>query len=270
VLARNIPIDQVTVTLEQRDGVLRVQVPSSFVAQGKTWGELVIEHRPTTHTSDALLQVDVVGLQLATLAQAIPAWRSRSVTGSASTHALLSGTWQEPRTWRGEGWLNASGERLADLPLLDKVFRGLFGVLGDRLGLESLRRAQITQASFRWRLAEERVHTDDLRLGGLAGTEPVAIYAKGSVGLDRTLDFVIEPELSEGVMVQAPTTSTLASTVLKAAGGLERLRRLIGRHRLTGTLDDPDYRFELTTQEIFKQLAPSPGGLFQQLLDAVQ
>jgi hypothetical protein len=266
---RDIPVEQVTITLEQRDGVLRVRVPSSLIAQGKTWGELTIEHRRQAPPGTALLQADVTGLQLSTLAQAIPAWRSRSLTGTASARALVSGAWGAPSTWRGEGWLNASGERLADLPLLDKVFRGLFGVLGDRLGLESLRRAQITQASLRWRLAEERVHTDDLRLAGMAGTEPVAIYAKGSVGLDRTLDFVIEPELSEGVMVQAPTTSTLASAILRAAGGLERLRRLIGRHRLTGTVDDPDYRFELTTQEIFKQLAPGPGDLLQQLFNAV-
>jgi len=266
---REIPVEQVTITLEQYDGVLRVRVPSSFIAQGKTWGELMIEHHRQTSPGTFFCQVDVTGLQLATLAHTIPAWRSRSVAGTVSTHALISGNWNARSTWRGDGWLNASGERLADVPLLDKVFRGLFGVLGDRLGLESLRRAQMTQASCRWRLTDERFHTDDLRLGGLAGTDPVAVYANGSVGLNRTLDFVIEPELSEGVLVQAPTTSTLASTVLKAAGGFERLRRLIGRHRLTGTLDDPEYRFEFTTQELFKQLAPGPGDFFQHLLDAV-
>jgi hypothetical protein len=192
------------------------------------------------------------------------------VTGAASAHAILSGTWDSRATWRGEGWLNASGERLGDLPLLDQLFRGLFGILADRLGLETLRRAQITQASVQWHLSQERFRTEDLRLGGLAGTEPVALYAKGSAGLDQTLDFVIEPELSAGVVLEAPTTSTLASTVLKAADQLERLRRLIGRHRLTGTIKHPEYRFEFTTQEIFKQLAPDPTDLLQHLFDAIQ
>lgn len=267
---RDLPLEQLTATLEQNDGVTRIRVPSGLCAGGKCWGELVVEHRSSAQPATYVLQADVVSLQLATLAQAIPAWRSRSVRGSASTHALLSGTWAHRATWRGEGWLNAEGQGLGDLPLLDKVFRGLVGALADRLGLETLRRAQITQASVRWRLSQERIQTEDLRLGGLAGTEPVGIYAKGSVGLDKTLDFVIEPELSEGVVLQAPTTSSLASTVLQAAGQLERLRRLIGRHRLTGTLDHPEYRFELSTQEIFKQLAPGPGDLIQQLLDAVR
>ena len=104
----------------------------------------------------------------------------------------------------------------------------------------------------------------------MAGTEPVAIYAKGSVGFDQTLDFVIEPELSEGVVLQAPTTASLAGTVLKAAGQLERLRRLIGRHRLTGTLKEPVYRFEFGTQDVLKQLAPGPTDILQNIFDAVR
>ena len=212
----------------------------------------------------------MIQLQLASLTRTIPAWKSRPVTGVASAHVAMSGLWQDRSSWRGEGWLNASGEHLGEIPLLDKVFRGLFGVLGNRLGLESLRRAQITEASLRWQLAQARLRSDDLRLGGLAGDEPVAIYARGSIGLDQTLDLVIEPELSEGIVLEAPTTSTLARTVLQAAGGLERLRRLVGRHRLTGTLKEPQYRFEMTSQDLLKQLAPGPGDFLQGLFDSLR
>jgi len=267
---RDLPLEQLTATLEQSDGVTRVRMPAALCAGGKCWGELIIERGSPEQPATYLLQADVVGLQLEALAQTIPAWRARAVRGRASAHALLSGTWEQRATWRGEGWLTAEGQGLGDLPLLDKVLRGLVGALADRLGLETLRRMQITQASVRWRLTDERFHTKDLRLGGNAGPEPVAVYATGSVGFDRTLDFVIEPELSEGAVLQAPTTSSLASTVLQAAGQLERLRRLIGRHRLTGTLDQPTYHFEFSTQEVFKQLAPGPGDLIQQLLDAVR
>ena len=269
VQIREIPLDQATCIIEQHHRLLRMHIPSALAADGKLWGELVIEHHPEG-AERYLLQADAVNLQLASLTQAIPAWQSHAIAGAASSHVLLSGAWAQRPTWKGEGWLNATGERLGDVPLLDKLFRGLFGVLGERLGLDSLRRAQITQASLRWQLSQERFRTDDLRLSGAAGAEPVAIYAKGSVGFDRTLDFVIEPELSEGVMLEAPTTATLARTVLKAAGQLERLRRLIGRHRLTGTLDKPEYRFEITTQDLFKQLAPSPVDILQSLFDAVR
>ncbi len=268
VRIRDVPLEQVVGSLEQEDRVLRLRIPSATAAGGRFSGELSVDHRKRSR--GYLIQADLTGVQLEHLTHVIPAWRARSVTGQASGHLTLSGTWEDRATWSGNGWLNAAGERLGDVPLLDKLFRGLFGVLGDRLGLEMLRRAEITQASVQWRLGNERFRTDDLRLGGLAGTEPVAVYAKGSVGLDQTLDFVIEPELSEGMVLQAPTTSALARTVLKAAGQLERLRRLIGRHRLTGTIKQPAYRFELGTQEIFKQLAPVPGDLLENLFDAVR
>lgn len=268
VSVRDIPLEQFSCELDQANRTARLRIPSAQLADGKLWAELAVEHHNISR--DYLLQADLVGVQLARLADAIPAWRQRAVSGTASAHAMLSGTWETRPTWRGEGWLNASGEGLADLPLLDKIFRGLFGVLADRMGLEALRRAQITQASVRWRLAQERLRTEDLRLGGVAGTEPVAIYANGSVGFDQTLDFTIEPELSEGVVLNAPTTSTIASAILKAAGQLERLRRLIGRHRLTGTLKQPEYHFELSSQEVFKQLGPGPVDLLHTLLDAVR
>lgn len=268
VSVRDIPLDEVLCAIEQRDRLLHLRIPSTLLADGKLIGEFTLRHHPTTTRYE--LQVDLIGVQLAQLSHAIPAWRHRTVTGTLSSHATLSGTWQNRSSWQGDGWLNAGGEQLGDVPLLDHVFQGLFGVLADRLSLESLRRAQLTNASAQWRLDHERFQTTDFRLGGLAGSEVVAVYASGSVGFDRTLDFVIEPELSEGTILEAPTTSTIASTVLKAAGHLERFRRLIGRHRLTGTLDNPEYRFEFTTQDILKQLAPGPIDLLHNLLDAIR
>ncbi len=266
---REIPIEQLVGELEQQGGTLRLRIPSVTVAGGKSWVELALEHRGQTR--NYLLQCDVVGLQLARLSEVVPAWRNRPVTGNASAHALLSGTWEQRATWKGEGWLKATGQELGNMPLLNKLFRGLFGVLADRFGLEMLRRAQITQVSVQWRLGRERFSTEDLRLAGLAGTEPVALYATGSVGFDQTLDFVIEPELSEGALLQGSATGTLAGTILQSAGKLDRFRRLVGRHRLTGTLKDPDYHFEFSLQEVFRQLAPAdPGELFQNLLDVIR
>ena len=77
-------------------------------------------------------------------------------------------------------------------------------------------------------------------------------------------------EVQRAARLYAEGDPAQARTVLQAAGHLERLRQIIGRHRLTGTLNEPVYRFELSTQEVFKQLAPTPGDLLQNLLDAVR
>jgi len=265
---RDIPLKQVTCMIEQNAQGLRVEVPFALAAQGKFSGTLTLEHRPPGDF--VLLESDLVGLQLAQLEQVIPAWHGRGVTGTASAHAVFSGTWPARPSWRSEGWLNISGEHLGEIPLLDRLFHGLFGMLADRLGLEMLRRAELHQAAAQWQLVQERFQMNNLRLSGLSGAEPITIYATGSVGLDQTLDFVIEPELSEGVLLQAPTTSALMGTVLRAAGQLDRFRRLVGRHRLTGTLKNPQYRFEFSTQELLKQLAPAPADVLQSLLNRVR
>ncbi len=268
VFVRDVPLEHVRVELAQADRVLTAAVPQGRLAEGVFWSRLTLDHeREGTRFA---WQLDLTNMQLARLAQIIPYWRNRAITGTASVGVSLAGTLAQRATWRGEGWLNAKGEQLGNVPWLEKLTQGLFGALGDRLGLEPLRQAEITEASCRWRLADERIHTDDLRLGGVAGVEPVAIYVRGSVGLDHTLDFVVEPELSESTVLQAPTTSTLARTVLQAAKRFERLRRLVGRHRLTGTLDKPQYRFEFSMQDVFKQLTPGPADLIEGLLNSVQ
>jgi hypothetical protein len=155
------------------------------------------------------------------------------------------------------------------LPLLDKLFRGIFGMVGEAFGLDALRRAEITSVAATWQLANARASTQDMRVGGMAGSEPVSVYAAGSVGLDGTLDFTIEPELSEQLTLDAPNTKTLVSSVLKLAGGLERLRRMVGRHHLTGTIKDPDYRFEFGRDELFKKLMPTSGNLLQGVVDTL-
>lgn len=268
---RQIPLDDVRCAIDQEKGVLRLNIPSTLVAGGTLIANFALQQNESDHPYQ--LQADLSGLQLEQLKNTVPAWKDRAVSGNASAHAKLSGLSEKRATWVGEGWINMAGSQLGDVPLLDQLFRGLFGVLADRLGLEMLRRAEITQASTSWMLKQERLLTEDLRLGGVAAHEPVAVYARGSLGLDGSLDFIIEPEFSEAILLQAPSTSTLASTILKAAGQLDRARRLVGRHRLTGSLKKPTYRFELSLQETLKQLAPRPADLIQGLqgiLDAVR
>ena len=90
---------------------------------------------------------------------------------------------------------------------------------------------------------------------------------RGSVGLDHTLDLTIEPELSEQIVLQTPQASTLSSAILKALGGLERLRRLVGRHHLGGTFEKPEYKFEFSLEQLFSSTLPT---VLEQLLSPSQ
>jgi hypothetical protein len=270
LVLHKIPLEQVLVALDQERGTLRARVPTALLADGKLAGEVTMTHRPAGGTT-FVAQGDVVGLRLERLGEAIPAWKSQETRGTASLHVLMGGIAAQRPSWEGDGWVNANGTQLGSVRILELLFQGLFGVLADQLGLDMLRRAEITQVSAKWRLAQERFHTEDMRVGALAGTEPVALYGRGSVGFDQTLDFIIDPELSEATLLQVPTTSSLAGVVLKAAGKLETLRRLVGRHRLTGTIKEPHYRFEVGRQELLNELNPTNRtGLLQDLIKSLR
>ncbi len=252
---RDIPLQNVHVELEHARGQLTVHLTRAVMAGGPLAGECVIAYEPPQAQFRAV--VDVTRADLAQLALAIPAWRNRGIQGDASLHAVLTGRWTDRASLQGDGWVHATGEHLAELPLLDRLLQGVFGTLADRLGLSMLRTAQITTLSSQWQLTNERLMTDDLKLGGFSGAEPVALYVRGSVGWDNTLDLTVEPELSEQLILHAPRTSAISGTILQALGGLERLRRLVGRHHLGGTTDKPEYKFEFSLDQLFNQTLPT-------------
>ncbi len=264
---KGVPIHQLMGNVNQNRGKLLASLASSSVAGGPATIELALDHQQpgTGFTFRGLIN----GLQLEQLRETVPAWKDRDISGVASMQASIDGIWDKRASWQGEGYFKAAGSKLGNMPLLDKLFRGIYGMLGEAFGLDSLRRAEITSVDTVWRMSNERILTDNLRLGGIAGQEPVAVYATGSVGLDGTLDFLVEPELSEQLILEAPNTRTLASSVLKTAGTIEKMRRVVGRHRLTGTIQQPDYKFEFSFEELFKNLGPAPGQLIEGLQGAI-
>lgn len=268
MLIHSIPFDEAVCAFQQHRQNMQVNVPYAVIAGGKFIGNLQIESRQSQRVFG--LQADLSGMQLEQLKTLVPAWQKRSAKGIASAHAKASGIVAQRNSWAGEGWVHAEGEELGDIPLLDKLFRGFFRVLADLAGgLDTLRSAKINQASFTWRLAQERIYTNDFRLGALAGTGTVGVYAKGSAGLDQTLDFVVEPELSEEALLEAPGGSAIASAILKVANEINRVRRLFGSYRLTGTIKEPKYRFEPGAPQILKEVAPAPASLLEQSIRGI-
>ena len=262
---RGLPLKNISAEIEQGQGRLAVHVTNATLAGGRLSSECILEQ---TDTGRYLLDVDLTMADLAQLSNITPAWRERPAEGNVSGHVSLMGLRNDPASLRGQGWLHAKGEHLTDVPLLNHLLRGLFGLLADRFGLSALRTATISEIEGQWRLSQQRIFTDDLRFGGMTGTEPISIYARGSIGLDKTLDFTIEPELSEQLMLEAPSTSTLSSTVLKTLGGLERVRRLVGRHHLTGTIEKPQYKFEFSLDQLLNPGVPV--GRLNGLLDRIR
>ena len=264
LVIKGVPVRAITAELEQGRERWSLRVTEAMIASGKLTGECLLER---SESARYLLEGDLTMADMQQLAASLPAWRGRDLQGTLSAHTSIVGVWKDRSKMQGDGWLQAEGERLGEVPLMDGLFRGVFGALADRLGLTMLRKAQITKVAGQWRLAQERLWTEDLRVTGLSGTEPVALIIRGSVGLDKTLDLVVEPELSEQLLTQAPNMSALSGTILKVMGGLERARGLVGRHHLSGTIDKPQYKFEFSLDQVLNQNLPAGIG---QLLDSLR
>lgn len=256
---------KVAAELKQGQGRLGLRLLEASLADGKLVGEYAVDLAASPRRY--LLEWDLTAAQLDQLASSVPAWRDRRLQGVLSGHGGFLGTRGDRAGLRGDGWMVAEGDRLLELPLLDRLFRGVFGALADRLGLTTLRKAEIVRVAGQWQLAQERIRTEDFRVTGLSGTEPVTLVVRGSVGLDKTLDLVVEPELSEQLMLQAPTMSALSATILKVVGGMERIRSLVGRHRVIGTIDKPEYTFEFSLDQLLQQTLPTQ---LDRLLDAIR
>lgn len=260
VTVRDIPVQDLSVQWQQRAGVLMVKLVHATVGGGRAAGTWFAELHsdPVKLVADA----DLTNLDLAQMTMAIPTWKGRDIRGAASAHAEMSGFARDQASWRGAGWVNMSGEHLGELPLLDRVFQGVFGALAERLGLAHLRRAKLTKFSGQWRLAQARIWTDDLQLSGTAGAEPIIILIRGSVGLDKTLDLTVEPNLPEQLVLEAPNTSSLSRTILRVVGGAERMRQMVGRHHVGGSIDRPEYKFEFSLDQLLNQVLPAGLGQF--------
>ena len=255
IMARGLPIEALRMEWQQQSGKLAVRIPQATVGGGRVTANFFA--RPQPEPASYLIETDVTAVDLANLAASIPLWKERQIHGSASVHTSLLGTWGDPSSLRGDGWIHMSGEQLGELPLLDRLFRGVFGALADRLGFAYLRKARMTKFAGQWRLAQQRIWTEDLQLSGAAGAEPIVILIHGSVGLDTTLDLTIEPDLPAQLVVEAPDTSTVSRTIVKVMGGAERLRRMVGRHHLGGTIEKPQYKFEFNLPSGVGQLLES-------------
>ena len=249
------PVQGLTAELEQAERRFWIRSVSAMVAGGKFTGEFLLLQPPDIPRY--LIECNWTRADLAQVAAAVPAWKTRDLRGTISAHASLLGVRRDLSTLHGQGWLHADGERLAELPILDRLFLGVFGALADRLGLASLRKAQLVEVGGQWQVAQQRVSTQDLRLTGMSLGEPITVYTQGSVGFDQTLDLTVEPELSEQLMLKAPNVSALGGTLVRMVGRVEQLRSFVGRHHIGGTLDKPEYRFEFNLDQLLNRVLPS-------------
>lgn len=240
------------ITLEALDadvatGSLSAQGEASLpLASGPCRGRLVLD------------RVDI-----APMARSFWPESARPATGLLTARSEIDGARCEGSALHGTGAFHLSEGRLGSVPLFDKVLWGLLGNLADRLGYAELRRAEITQASGRWSLVDGKMQTDDTVVIAQYAGSAIPIQLRGWIGLDQQVDLLVEPRLPPDLLQQAPNIPQAIRELARAAVTVSDLKQLVGRQRITGTLQQPVSRFEFSFDELLRQL-PFQG--LQQLL----
>lgn len=182
--------------------------------------------------------------------------------GKKKASGFLSGTLQiqgdsvHPSHMIGEGWVKVEEGNLFQLPIL----MGLTPVLRPMIltlypELNDMIVFQEAYAHFTMR--NQRIATENLILKGNRAT----LYGQGTVGLDQSLDFHIWVQFTDPNILARPTELSRLKNILVNEAGM-----LSGEVRVTGTLQDPQYKYiPLPLNRIQDILGETGGRLLERL-----
>lgn len=241
VVWKKVPMDQLHLEAHYNGEAMQVKLLEGLIAGGPAQGRFFISE--FSDRARCWLNGDIADAQLPLLKAALVPDTKHALEGIGSAQFQIEGPCSDLPSWQGKGWAYAAGEDLGRARLLDRLLgRGLISIITDGLlGLSSLRQMQIREASLHWVLDQQRFHTEDMRLAGNSAGQPVAFFIAGSVGLDKTLDLVLDVDMT--TQPETEQTADTSSGIVKAIFQVAQQLHDAGAARvhIGGTMDEPKY-----------------------------
>lgn len=242
-----VTLQQMNADVRIEEGQLDVPTFGAVYAGGQVQGRLTADLRqahPPFQLQVAAIQVD--------LAQATQPWRSATappMAGALNTSWTLQGQGLQWTALRGTGTVQAVGENLGTVPVLDRILGGLGGVVADHLRLGRLRQVTFKQVEGRITIAGGKAMTQDVAIRG----DTMGVLVEGAVGVpDGGLDLVALPSVAQAVVQESPVAGVAAAP----AKSFDALA--LGRVRITGTLQEPRFTSQLApVGDLLQRFLPS-------------
>jgi hypothetical protein len=173
--------------------------------------------------------------------------KKKDIAGSLSSKLFLKGYLNSPDSLRGSGWITITDGRLWESPLLGGVI--------ELLRAPMLKSVVFEEAAGNIVVENKKVSTDDLTFY----SESVNIRAKGSVGFDQNLDFVLSTNMTQDLVEGSSDFSRVANILLKQAGNY------MGSIKVSGTIKNPKYKLDV--KPVRKIFGNQLKGLLQNILE---
>ncbi len=179
-------------------------------------------------------------------------WKDLDIQGLASGEINFNGFGSDWDRLKGRGWINLSGSRLWEIPLL--------GQLANILLIPGLDKTIIQQGHCTFNINQGRIYSKDIELL----SENLSIKAEGSAGLvSQGLNFDILMQFSGALKDKASELTKLANLVLKT------VEKLLVQIELRGTIKEPKYKVNpLPVDKILeREIKKKVGDFLQDLLE---
>ena len=166
-----------------------------------------------------------ISLQNASLARwAKEAKFGKKIAGIVSSRFLLKGYASNVDTLSGGGWLSIADGYIWEAPLLG----GIAGILT----VPNLRSIVFREAAGNFSIGGRKINISDL----VFYSDDVNISIKGDIDFDSNLDLLVNTNITQEIIQGSSEAAQIANILIQQAG------QFLGRVRITGTLDDPQYK----------------------------
>ena|GEM_PF-2015084 len=213
-----------------KEGLLEAPIMKAYPYNGVLSAALSVDmaknYRPY------LVKCAVENLDISRLAQDTKL-KGRNIKGLLFAEAAIKGDGDNLSTAEGSGAIHITQANLGPMPLLTPLLGNIFGYLQQNV-FTGLKRIDITEATADFYIASRKIVTENLILWG----DVVIIHASGYVGFDKTLNFEIENEFVEP---EKPEEEDWQVSLQEA---IAQVGKIMSTARLTGTIDNPEWKFE--------------------------
>lgn len=162
--------------------------------------------------------------------------KKKDVSGDMSAQAAFSGYAKDSSKLQGNGWFQIRDGKLFELPLLKGLSALLFS--------EPAEDVVFTSAGANFLIAQQKISTQDLQLL----SRDITLTGVGSVGFDRSLDFLVSVELSKKFSKEPEFFGEIGKVIFETA------KSLASQIKVTGTIDNPKFvPVPVAPEKLFKK-----------------
>lgn len=162
--------------------------------------------------------------------------KNKDILGTVYIESILNGNLNDHNSITGTGIISISDANLGPMPILSPLVGNLYGFI--RSMVPDLKNIEIQGGTCDFFVKERKILSDNIVLTG----DILNIYAKGYMDFDKNLNFKVENKFNEIPKGAGDWREGFLKT-------LTTFGQFIGNAYLTGTLENPKWKFEYFSEK---------------------